>query len=90
MGIPGEYYERGLLHPLIDYEQPMPWLNALDDPMDDEGSVLFSGGEGVALLDDRDLAKFADRGETLNLIGRSEVAACPRSSWMTIRARSKT
>ena len=42
---------------------------------DDEGSVLFSGGESVALLDDRDLAKFADRGETLNLIGRSEVAA---------------
>jgi hypothetical protein len=42
---------------------------------DDEGSVLFSGGEGVALLDDRDLAKFADRGETLKLIGRSEVAA---------------
>ena len=22
MSIPGEYYERGLLHPFVDYEQP--------------------------------------------------------------------
>jgi L-alanine-DL-glutamate epimerase-like enolase superfamily enzyme len=39
MGIPGEYYERGLLHPFLDYEQPKPWLNALEDPMDDRGYV---------------------------------------------------
>jgi len=42
MGIPGEYYERGLLHPFLDYEEPSPWLNTLDDPMDDEGYVHVS------------------------------------------------
>ncbi|MDQ5853775.1 MAG: enolase, partial [Chloroflexota bacterium] len=42
MGIPGEYYERGLLHPFLDYEQPQPWLNELVDPMDDEGYVHVS------------------------------------------------
>ncbi|HEY3061674.1 MAG TPA: enolase C-terminal domain-like protein [Chloroflexota bacterium] len=33
------YYERGLLHPFIDYDQPPPWLNALSDPMDAQGQV---------------------------------------------------
>ena len=47
MGIPGEYYERGLLHPFVDYEQPAPWLNALDDPMDDEGYVHVSQLPGL-------------------------------------------
>ncbi|MBI3969738.1 MAG: enolase [Chloroflexi bacterium] len=47
MGIPGEYYERGLLHPFLNYEQPSPWLNALDDPMDDEGNVHVSQGPGL-------------------------------------------
>jgi L-alanine-DL-glutamate epimerase-like enolase superfamily enzyme len=47
MGIPGEYYERGLLHPFVDYEQPAPWLNALDDPMDDEGYVHVSQKPGL-------------------------------------------
>jgi len=36
---PGLYYERGLLHPFIDYDVPPPWLNTLVDPMDDEGNV---------------------------------------------------
>src|SRR5437016_11213153 len=35
---------------------------------DDEGSVLLSGGKSVALLDDRDLARFADQGEALKVI----------------------
>lgn len=39
MGIPGEFYERGLLHPFIDYEVPEPWLNARVDYMDSEGYV---------------------------------------------------
>jgi len=47
MGIPGEYYERGLLHPFLDYEEPSPWLNALDDPMDDEGYVHVSDRPGL-------------------------------------------
>ncbi len=47
MGIPGEYYERGLLHPFVDYEQPSPWLNALEDPMDDEGYVHVSQLPGL-------------------------------------------
>jgi Protein of unknown function (DUF2946) len=41
---------------------------------DDEGSVLFSGCNTIALLDDRDLAKFADEGGKLSPIARIEVA----------------
>lgn len=47
MGIPGQYYERGLLHPFIDYEEPNPWLAQLDDPMDDEGYVHVSSLPGL-------------------------------------------
>jgi L-alanine-DL-glutamate epimerase-like enolase superfamily enzyme len=47
IGIPGEFYERGLLHPFIDYEQPPPWLNSLVDPMDDEGYVHVSQDPGL-------------------------------------------
>jgi L-alanine-DL-glutamate epimerase-like enolase superfamily enzyme len=47
MGIPGEYYERGLLHPFIDWEQPKPWLNSIDDPMDNEGYVHVSQQSGL-------------------------------------------
>jgi L-alanine-DL-glutamate epimerase-like enolase superfamily enzyme len=49
MGIPGKYYERGLLHPFIDYEQPAPWLNKLADPMDEEGYVHVSQKPGLGL-----------------------------------------
>ena len=37
MATPGLYYERGLLHPFVDYDAPPPWLNESVDPMDDEG-----------------------------------------------------
>ena len=47
MGIPGEMYERGLLHPFIDYEQPAPWLNEIVDPLDDEGYVHVSQRPGL-------------------------------------------
>ncbi len=47
MGIPGEYYERGLLHPLIDYEVPEPWLNSIVDPMDSAGFVHLSDRPGL-------------------------------------------
>ena len=39
MGLQGKYYERGLLHPMLDYETPKPWFNSLYDPMDSEGFV---------------------------------------------------
>jgi L-alanine-DL-glutamate epimerase-like enolase superfamily enzyme len=47
MGIPGEYYERGLLHPFLDYESQSPWLNTIDDPLDDEGYVHISQLPGL-------------------------------------------
>jgi hypothetical protein len=40
---------------------------------DDEGSVLISAGGTIALLDDRELARFADRAEALARITRAEV-----------------
>ena len=49
MGIAGQYYERGLLHPFVDYEAPPPWLNALPDPMDEEGVVPAPQGPGLGL-----------------------------------------
>lgn len=42
---------------------------------DDEGSVLFEGGGTVALLDDRDLAHFADQLLPADFIRKAEVAA---------------
>jgi hypothetical protein len=41
---------------------------------DDEGSVLLAGAGTVALLDDRDLARFADEVVPLKAIHRDEVA----------------
>jgi len=40
---------------------------------DDEGSVLIAAGGRIALLDDRELARFADQAEPLARITRSEV-----------------
>lgn len=40
---------------------------------DDEGSVLLEGERGIALLDDRDLVRYADSAEALPRIRRSEV-----------------
>jgi L-alanine-DL-glutamate epimerase-like enolase superfamily enzyme len=47
MGIPGRYYERGLLHPFIDYEVPPPWLRSLPDQMDENGYVHVSKKPGL-------------------------------------------
>lgn len=43
----GRWYERGLLHPFIDYEKTPPWLNAPIDPMDYEGYVPIPSGSGL-------------------------------------------
>ena len=40
---------------------------------DEEGSVLIEGDGAIALLDDRDLARFADSGDALARISRSDV-----------------
>jgi hypothetical protein len=40
---------------------------------DEEGSVLLAGQGTVALLDDRDLVRFADQAEGLGRIARAEV-----------------
>lgn len=49
MGIPGQYYERGLMHPFIDFDAVPPWLNAPVDPMDDKGFVEVSSQPGLGL-----------------------------------------
>jgi L-alanine-DL-glutamate epimerase-like enolase superfamily enzyme len=49
MGIPGEFYERGLLHPFLDYEEPQPWLEALADPLDENGYVHVSQKPGLGM-----------------------------------------
>jgi Protein of unknown function (DUF2946) len=41
--------------------------------LDDEGSVLLAGQNTVALLDDRDLERFAQRATALPCIDRAEV-----------------
>lgn len=42
---------------------------------DDEGSVLIEGEPGIALLDDRDLERYAESSDRLPRLKRSEVAA---------------
>jgi DUF2946 family protein len=41
--------------------------------LDDEGSVLIAGGAGVALLDDRDLARIAEAAAAFPVVKRSEI-----------------
>jgi Protein of unknown function (DUF2946) len=41
--------------------------------LDDEGSVLLEGKPGVALLDDRDLERYADLADRLPRIARADV-----------------
>lgn len=38
--VPGEFFERGLLHPFLNYDALPAWLNQPMDVMDDEGYVL--------------------------------------------------
>ena len=47
---------------------------ALETFLDDEGSVLIRGERGIGLLDDRDLERYAEIGETLPRIARPDVA----------------
>ena len=51
-----------------------PFGEPLASFLDDEGSVLVQGERTVALVDDRDLNRYANDGETLQRIIGSEVA----------------
>jgi hypothetical protein len=41
------WYERGLLHPFLDYDEVPAYLNSLVDPMDDQGFVHLSQKPGL-------------------------------------------
>ncbi|MBV9578942.1 MAG: enolase [Chloroflexi bacterium] len=49
MPTPGLYYERGLLHPFIDYDATPAWLDAPVDPMDAQGNVHVSSLPGLGM-----------------------------------------
>lgn len=42
-----EYYERGMLHPFLNYDEPDPWLHEIEDPMNDDGFVHVSPLPGL-------------------------------------------
>ncbi len=43
------WYERGLLHPFIDYNLPPAYLNSIIDPMDSEGFIHMPKRSGLGL-----------------------------------------
>ena len=47
MAIPGEFYERGLLHPHVDFDAEKPWLQRPIDAIDHEGNVSMPHGPGL-------------------------------------------
>jgi L-alanine-DL-glutamate epimerase-like enolase superfamily enzyme len=54
MAVPGRYYERGLLHPLVDYEARTPWLLEVQDPLEADGCVPVPTGPGIGWAIDWD------------------------------------
>ncbi len=42
-----EFFERGLLHPHVDYETPAPYLNSIHDPIDSDGYVQMPQAPGL-------------------------------------------
>ncbi len=49
-----EYFERGLLRPDLDYDQPAPYLKAICDPMDGAGNVILPTLPGLGMEFDWD------------------------------------
>ncbi|MCE1197193.1 enolase, partial [bacterium] len=41
------WYERGLLHPMLDYDAPPAYLKRIVDPMDGQGMVKLPDGPGL-------------------------------------------
>lgn len=54
MGIPGEYYERGLLHPYLNYDEKCPWLKEPVDPLNADGCVPIPQKPGLGVEIDWD------------------------------------
>lgn len=48
------YYERGLLHPHVDYDVPPAYLKRIDDEMDKDGYVHFRDEPGIGHAVDLD------------------------------------
>ena len=42
-----DFYERGLLHPFIDYDKPKEFQNRIDDEMDEDGYVHGRDDAGI-------------------------------------------
>ena len=58
---------------LVDHcGRPFVPVEALED---DEGSVLFAGSGSVGLLDDRDLARFAEQSPAREHVARAKIAS---------------
>ena len=49
MPVPGEYYERGLLHPHLDFDGESPWLATPVDAIDARGRIRVPSGPGLGL-----------------------------------------
>lgn len=47
MMVPGKYYERGLLHPFLDYDVTPPWFHTPVDLMDEDGLMHVSDRTGL-------------------------------------------
>ena len=45
----GEFYERGLLHPFIDFDEPAPYLHEHGEVMDDQGLVRLPQRPGLGM-----------------------------------------
>ena len=43
----GRWYERGLLHPFLDYDAPPAYLRRRIDPMDERGFIPMPTGPGL-------------------------------------------
>jgi L-alanine-DL-glutamate epimerase-like enolase superfamily enzyme len=43
----GRWYERGLLHPFVDYDKPPQYLNSIIDPMDEDGYIAVPSKPGL-------------------------------------------
>jgi hypothetical protein len=77
---PQRVYVRLAYTPLVVHHEGDDLLDHCGRPfraeaayLDEEGSVLLSGNASVALLDDRDLARYAEQAERLQPVLRGEV-----------------
>src|SRR2546423_6549237 len=79
---PQRVYVRLAYTPLVVHYEAQALIDQCGRPfdaqktlLDDEGSVLVVQDKSIALVDDRDLERFADSAERLARISRADVAA---------------